>query len=104
MTYQRSQSRSPSLILACNTVSASGHLPSNPPATWPDSGSPPPIPPPPLNSIPPSRYLGQSTSLIFSHTALRSLDNVSQTDSSIVLVGARRSSPGMADVKYDERF
>ena len=51
--------------------------------------------------MPPSKYLGYSTCFIFSQIASRSRDNVSHTVSSMVLVGARRSSPGMVEVKYD---
>lgn len=88
----------------CNTTSASGHLPAiplRPPArlaSWVPSA--PPIPAPRW-SMPPSRYLGHSTCLIFSHTAKRSRDSVSHTDSSIVFVGARRSSPGIEELRYD---
>lgn len=88
----------------CKTTSASGHrpaMPLRPPARLsPCALSAPPIPPPRW-SIPPSKYFGQSTCLIFSHTASRSRDKVSHTDSSIVLVGARRSSPGMEELRYD---
>jgi hypothetical protein len=51
--------------------------------------------------MPPSRYLGYSTCFIFSQMANRSRESVSHTVSSMVLVGARRSSPGMLDVRYD---
>jgi hypothetical protein len=89
----------------CRTVSASGQRPRRPLATPPSPlSTSPAIPPPPRMSMPPSRYLGQSTSRTFSHTALRSRDSVSQTDSSMVLVVARRSSPGMDDVRYDWVF
>lgn len=107
-TYQRSQSLNPSLIPPCKSASASGHLPTNP-LNCPIVGTPPPRlspsplsappSPPPWFSIPPRRYLGQSTCLIFSHTASKSLLSVSQTDSSSVLSGARRSSPGMAELR-----
>lgn len=102
--YQRSQSLKPSDMPPWSTTSASGHLPATPlkpPARLsPSPLSAPPMPPP-LCSIPPSRYLGQRTCLIFSHTASRSRDNVSHTDSSIVLVGARLSSPGIDELRYD---
>ena len=104
MPYHRSQSRKPSLIPPCNTASASGHLPAmplKPPAMLlPSPRSAPPIPPPRCN-IPPRRYLGHKTCRIFSHTACRSLDNVSHTVSSIVFVGARLSSPGIEEFRYD---
>ena len=104
MPHQRSQSLNPSLIPPCNTTSASGHLPAiplRPPARLsPSPRSAPPMPPP-LCSIPPSRYLGHNTCLIFSHTANKSLDRVSHTDSSMVSVGARRSSPGIEELRYD---
>jgi hypothetical protein len=84
----------------CKTVSASGQRPRKLRAA---PGSPrsssPAIPPPLRMSMPPNRYLGHSTSRTFSHTARRSLDKVSHTDSSMVLVVARRSSPGMDDVR-----
>lgn len=102
-TYHRSQSLSPSLISPWSTTSASGHLPAiplMPPAMLsPSPLSAAPIPPP-LCSMPPSRYFGQSTCLIFSHTASRSRDSVSHTDSSIVFEGARRSSPGIEELRY----
>lgn len=102
--YQRSQSRKPSDMPPWRTTSASGHLPAtplNPPARLsPSPLSAPPMPPP-LCSTPPSRYLGQRTCLIFSHTASISRDKVSHTDSSIVLVGARLSSPGIDELRYD---
>lgn len=50
--------------------------------------------------MPPSKYLGHSTWRIFSQTASRSRRSVSQTDSSNVLTGARRSSPGIAEFRY----
>jgi len=99
--YQRSQSLNPSLTPSANTVSASGHRPTNP-RICPSAPLTPcsPLPPskPPLSRLktPPSKYLGQSTCLIFPHTASRSLFSVSHTDSSSVLSGARRSSPLMA--------
>jgi hypothetical protein len=49
--------------------------------------------------MPPSRYLGYRTCFIFSQMAKMSRDSVSHTVSSMVLVGARRSSPGMLDVR-----
>jgi len=102
--HHKSQSLKPSLMPPCNTTSASGHLPAmplKPPARLPLSPrSAPPIPPP-LCRIPPRRYFGHSTCLIFSQTANRSLDRVSHTDSSIVFVGARRSSPGIEELRYD---
>ncbi len=102
-TYHKSQSLSPSLIPACKTTSASGHLPI--PSTLPPSLrlSPSPLSaapmPPPRCKMPPRRYFGHNTSLIFSHTASRSRDSVSHTLSSIVFVGARRSSPGIEEVR-----
>src|ERR1700744_4992522 len=85
-----------------STVSASGQRPRRPRTTPPSPlSTSPAMPPPPRMSMPPSRYLGHSTSRTFSHTALRSLDSVSHADSSMVLVVARRSSPGMDDVRYD---
>lgn len=108
-TYQRSQSLNPSLMPPCSTTSASGHRPTNPLNRPPNPSLPnpldsprsavPPIPPPPLVSIPPSRYFGYSTWRIFSHTANRSRDSVCQTVSSMVFCGARRSSPGIEDVR-----
>ena len=74
--------------------------------------APGPLPaPPPPNPVPDSRTsfafghflnvnFGQRTAFIFSHTAKMSRDSVLQTDSSRVLVGARRSSPGMAEVRW----
>ena len=100
--YHKSQSLKPSLMPPCRTTSASGHLPAialRPPAELsPSPRSAPPMPPP-LCNIPPRRYFGQSTCLIFSHTASKSLERVSQTDSSIVFVGARLSSPGMEELR-----
>lgn len=108
--YQRSQFLSPSLIPPCKTTSASGSLLTSPrrapilslpnPVASPRSADPP-LPPPPRIIMPPSRYCGQRTCLIFSHTARRSRESVSQTDSSIVFCGARRSSPGMDEVRYE---
>lgn len=102
--YQRSQSLKPSDMPPWSTTSASGHLPATPlkpPARLsPSPLSAPPMPPP-LCSIPPSRYLGQRTCLNFSHTASRSRDNVSHTDSSMVFVGTRLSSPGIDELRYD---
>ena len=102
--YHRSQSLKPSLIPPSSKASASGHLPAmplNPPAKLsPSPLSAPPIPPP-LCNMPPNKYLGHNTSLIFSQDARRSLDRVSHTDSSIVFVGALRSSPGMDELRYD---
>ena len=104
LTYHRSQSLRPSDMPPWRTTSASGHLPATPrkpPARLsPSPLSAPPMPAP-LCSIPPSRYLGQRTCLIFSHTASRSRDSVSHTDSSIVFVGARLSSPGIDELRYD---
>jgi hypothetical protein len=107
-TYQRSQSLNPSLIPPCSTASASGHLPTiplncpilgTPPARLsPSPRSAPPIPPP-WFSMPPSKYFGHSTWRIFSQTASRSRRSVSHTVSSRVLTGARRSSPGMAELR-----
>jgi len=101
-THQRSQSLNPSLIPLCKTTSASGHLPTSPlspPARLsPCSLSAPPIPPP-LCISPPRRYLGYKTWRIFSQTARRSLDSVAQTDSSRVFWGARRSSPGIVELR-----
>lgn len=91
----------------CSTTSASGHRPTIPliperpfpkPVASPLSAAPIP---PPLVKNPPSRYLGQSTCLNFSQTARKSRDNVSHTDSSMVFCGARRSSPGIDEVRYD---
>ena len=48
---------------------------------------------------PPNRYFGYKTSLILLHTARRSLDRVSHTDSSMVLSVAL-SAPGIAFVRY----
>lgn len=85
-------------------TSASGHLPARPlipppnPSASPRSAAPMP---PPCCIMPPKRYLGYSTCFSFSHIANRSRDNVSHTVSSIVLVGARRSSPPTAEVRYD---
>lgn len=98
--HHKSQSLKPSLIPPCSTTSASGHLPAMPLIVPLSPRSAPPIPPP-LCRIPPRRYFGHSTCLIFSHTANRSLDRVSHTDSSIVFVGARRSSPGIEEFRYD---
>ena len=101
-TYHRSQSRKPSLIAPCKRASASGSLlaiPRRPPAIPLSPLSKPPKPPSRC-SIPPSRYRGISTKRIFSHDARKSLDKVSHTDSSIVLVGARRSSPWIASLRY----
>jgi hypothetical protein len=102
-TYQRSQSLSPSLIPPWRIPSASGHRPTSPlispPKPWLSPRSAAFMPPPPLCSIPPKRYLGHSTCFIFSHTASRSLDKVAHTLSSIVFCGARRSSPGMLEVR-----
>ena len=100
----KSQSLRPSLMPPCRITSASGHLPAMflrpppKPSASPRSAAPMP---PPLCIIPPNRYFGYSTCFIFSHIAKMSRDNVSQTVSSMVLVGARRSSPGMLDVRYD---
>jgi hypothetical protein len=100
----RSQSRRPSLMPLWSSVSASGHLPAMflklppRPSASPRSAAPMPAP---RCIIPPSRYLGYSTCFIFSHMARTSRDSVSQTVSSMVLVGARRSSPGMLEVRYD---
>ncbi len=56
----------------------------------------------PLSSIePPNRYRGYSTSRILDQTARRSRRTVSHTVSSIVFCGARRSSPGIRDVRKD---
>jgi hypothetical protein len=55
--------------------------------------------PPPRCIMPPSRYLGYSTCCILLQMAMRSRESVSHTVSSIVLVGARRSSPGMLEVR-----
>lgn len=100
----RSQSRRPSLMPLCRMASASGHLPAMlrrlPPTPSASPRSAAPMPPPRC-IMPPSRYLGYSTCFIFSQMANTSLDSVSQTVSSMVLVGARRSSPGMVDVRYD---
>jgi hypothetical protein len=100
----RSQSLRPSLMPLCRRASASGHLPAMflklPPSPSASPRSAAPMPPP-LCIMPPSRYLGYSTCFIFSHIASRSRDSVSHTVSSMVLVGARRSSPGILDVKYD---
>ena len=97
---QRSQSRRPSLIPACRMTSASGHLPAMfrrpEPSDSPRSAAPMP---PPRCMMPPSRYLGYRTCFIFSHIAKMSRDSVSHTVSSMVFVGARRSSPGMLEVK-----
>ena len=100
----RSQSRRPSLMPPCSSTSASGHLPARllmpppKPSASPRSAA---AMPPPCCIMPPSRYLGYNTCFIFSQMASRSRDSVSHTVSSMVLVGARRSSPGMLDVKYD---
>src|ERR1700761_3544495 len=92
-------------MFSCKTASASGHLPKTPLAASPSPLSASPAIPSPLRvRMPPRRYFGQSTSRTFSHTAFKSRDKVSQTDSSIVFVGARRSSPEIADVKYDWLF
>ena len=98
----RSQSLNPSLIPPCRIPSAStiaGHLPTSPlrsrPKPWLSTS-----PPSALFKTPPRRYLGQSTCFIFSHTAKRSLDTVSHTDSSIVFWGALLSSPGIAELRY----
>lgn len=107
-THQRSQSLNPSLIPPWRTTSASGHLPTNPlippPTPLPNPLASPrsaaPIPSPRAN-IPPSRYLGHNTCRIFSQTASRSRDNVAHTVSSMVFCGARRSSPGMEDVRKE---
>lgn len=100
--YHRSQSLKPSLMPPCKTTSASGHLPARPltpPAKLsPSPRSAPPMPPP-LCNTPPKRYFGQSTCLIFSHTASRSRESVSHTDSSIVLRGALLSSPGIEELR-----
>jgi len=99
---QRSQSLRPSLMPLCRMASASGHLPAiflrlpPRPSASPRSAAPMP---PPCCIMPPSRYLGYSTCFIFSHIANKSLDSVSHTVSSMVLVGARRSSPGMVEVR-----
>jgi hypothetical protein len=100
----RSQSLKPSLMPLCRIASASGHLPARllklppKPSASPRSAAPMP---PPCCIMPPNRYLGYSTCFIFSHIAKMSLDSVSHTVSSMVLVGARRSSPGMLEVRYD---
>lgn len=95
----------------CNTASASGHRPTrprtcpiapcNPPPMSPSASSPLPVPalPPPFIT-PPSRYFGYNTCRIFSHTASRSRRSVSHTVSSMVLSGARRSSPAIAELRY----
>lgn len=99
---QRSQSRKPSLVPPWRMTSASGHRPAMflrpppKPSASPRSAAPMP---PPRCMMPPSRYLGYRTCFIFSQMAKMSRDSVSHTVSSMVLVGARRSSPGMLDVR-----
>lgn len=103
-SYQRSQSRRPSLMPPCKTTSASGQrpaMPRKPPARLSPSPRSAPPNPPPLCKNPPSKYLGHNTWRIFSQTASRSRESVSHTDSSIVLLGARRSSPGSVELRYD---
>jgi hypothetical protein len=98
----RSQSLSPSLMPLCKRASASGHRPASvrrlPPRPSASPRSAAPMPPPRC-IMPPSRYLGYSTCFIFSHIANRSLESVAHTVSSMVFVGARRSSPGMVEVR-----
>lgn len=105
----RSQSRSPLLMPPppLNRFSASIALP----ARFRISSLAPDIPPwrkpsyaprrlVVLSSmLPPNRYLGYKTSRIFCQTAIRSRLRVAQTDSSMVLVDALRSSPGIVDVR-----
>src|ERR1051325_3177836 len=45
--------------------------------------------------VPPNKYLGYKTSRSLDQTANRSRRSVSQTDSSMVFCGARRSSPAV---------
>jgi hypothetical protein len=106
----KSQSRSPSLMPPpASKLSTSVALPAKP-----TSSSLAPLNPASLifvyaprklvvfSSIePPNRYFGYSTSRILDQTARRSRRRVSHTDSSIVFPDARRSSPGMREVKYE---
>jgi hypothetical protein len=100
--YQRSQSRNPSLIAPWRRTSASGSLPARPRSPLarisPSPLSKPPRPPS-LWSMPPRRYFGHSTNRNFSQDAFKSLERVSHTDSSIVFVGARRSSPCIDELR-----
>ena len=105
----RSQSRNPALIPfpLPNRLSGSITRPAKPASSSlaPLSPAPrrfayAPLSPSSLsNIVPPNKYLGYKTSRILSQMARRSRRRVSQTVSSIVLVGARRSSPGMRFVQ-----
>lgn len=65
--------------------------------------TPPPDPPDSSTSFASGHFLnvnlGYSTAFIFAHTAKMSRESVSQTDSSRVFFWARRSSPGIAEVR-----
>ena len=105
-TYHRSQSRNSSLIPPCSKASASGNLPAiprKPPAMPATPASPRSAPPKPPSrcSRPPHRCFGHRTNLIFCQEPRRSRERVSHTDSSIVFIGARRSSPWMVELRYD---